>query len=92
MENRCVCCGEIIPEGAQVCGNCTGKANEQMDAVRSLMSLPATDGNFISVLSRATVNQIRIAIENMERGTGHNKSRIAACKRELRKRDKDQNK
>ena len=22
MENRCVCCGEIIPEGIQVCPNC----------------------------------------------------------------------
>lgn len=21
-ENRCVCCGEIIPEGRQVCPNC----------------------------------------------------------------------
>lgn len=23
-ENRCVCCGEIIPEGRQVCPNCEG--------------------------------------------------------------------
>ena len=22
MENRCVCCGDIIPEGRQVCWNC----------------------------------------------------------------------
>ena len=22
--NRCVCCGEIIPEGRQVCPNCKG--------------------------------------------------------------------
>lgn len=22
MENRCVCCGEIIPEGRQVCLHC----------------------------------------------------------------------
>lgn len=22
MEDRCVCCGEIIPEGTQVCPNC----------------------------------------------------------------------
>ena len=22
MDNRCVCCGEIIPEGRQVCPNC----------------------------------------------------------------------
>ena len=24
-ENRCVCCGEIIPEGTQVCMNCDVK-------------------------------------------------------------------
>lgn len=23
MEDRCVCCGDIIPEGQQVCNNCT---------------------------------------------------------------------
>lgn len=22
MDNRCVCCGELIPEGVQVCPNC----------------------------------------------------------------------
>lgn len=22
MEDRCICCGEIIPEGVQVCPNC----------------------------------------------------------------------
>lgn len=29
MEDRCVCCGEIIPEGQWVCKNCMeGKENE----------------------------------------------------------------
>lgn len=28
-ENRCVCCGEIIPEGTLVCVNCT-KFNENL--------------------------------------------------------------
>lgn len=27
-EERCVCCGEIIPEGRQVCPNCENKAKE----------------------------------------------------------------
>lgn len=22
MEDRCICCGEIIPEGRQICVNC----------------------------------------------------------------------
>jgi hypothetical protein len=25
MENTCVCCGRIIPEGRQVCPNCENK-------------------------------------------------------------------
>lgn len=30
-ENRCVCCGEMIPEGIQVCYKCSGKATEQKE-------------------------------------------------------------
>ena len=28
-ENRCVCCGEIIPEGKQVCPNCSAKSDKK---------------------------------------------------------------
>ena len=28
MEERCICCGEIIPEGRQVCPNCEAKYQE----------------------------------------------------------------
>ena len=28
MENRCVCCGEIIPEGRMVCPKCEAKAED----------------------------------------------------------------
>lgn len=27
MEERCICCGEIIPEGRQVCPVCEAKAD-----------------------------------------------------------------
>lgn len=27
-ENRCVCCGEIIPEGRQACPSCEYKSEE----------------------------------------------------------------
>jgi hypothetical protein len=30
-ENRCVCCGDIIPEGRWVCPNCERKAKEKKD-------------------------------------------------------------
>ena len=59
-----------------------------MNVIRSLCSLPATDLNFTAELERATSNQIRLAIEMMEQSSGKNKGRIAACKRELRRRDK----
>lgn len=58
-----------------------------MNVINSLVSLPATDLNFTAELERATSNQIRLAIEMMERNGGKNKGRIAACKRELRRRD-----
>lgn len=29
-EERCVCCGEIIPEGSQVCPNCSAKAHMKL--------------------------------------------------------------
>ena len=29
MENRCVCCGEIIPEGQQVCEKCEREAEDE---------------------------------------------------------------
>lgn len=59
-----------------------------MNVINSLVSLPATDLNFTAELERATSNQIRLAIETMERNGGKNKARIAACRRELRRRDK----
>lgn len=59
-----------------------------IDVIKGLVSLPATDLNFVADLERATENQIRLAIETMERNGGKNKGRIAACKRELKRRDK----
>ena len=88
MENRCVCCGEIVPEGTQVCRNCNDGKTVEMDAISSLTSLPADDGNFKSVITRATAKQILIALGFMQQRGGHDKSRIAACKRELKCRDR----
>ena len=63
-----------------------------MDTVHCLSSLPATDGNFISVLNRSTDDEISQAIVVMENSSGKHKGRINACKRELRKRMKARNK
>ena len=59
------------------------------DTVHCLSSLPASDGNFISVLSRATDEEISKAIDVMATTCGQHKGRITACKRELRKRMKE---
>ena len=60
-----------------------------LDTVHSLSSLPATDLNFISVLNRATDEEISQAIDVMENSSGQHKGRITACQRELRKRMKE---
>ena len=62
-----------------------------MDTIKCLSKLPADDGNFKSALSSATENQIRLALEVMRKSNGQNKSRIKACERELRKRDRKNN-
>ena len=30
MEDRCVCCGAVVPEGRMVCPQCEAKQEEQM--------------------------------------------------------------
>ena len=59
-----------------------------MDVTKSLCSLSATDLNFTADLKRATSDQIRLAIEKMQKNGGKNKTRIAACERELKGRDR----
>ena len=62
-----------------------------LDTIHSLSSLPATDGNFIYVLNRATDDEITIALDVMATTSGQHKGRITACKRELIKRMKARN-
>ena len=50
------------------------------DIIKSLVSLPATDQNFTAELKRATQRQ---------NNGGKNKSRIKACERELKRRDRE---
>lgn len=59
-----------------------------MDNVKCLSSVPCNDGNFKSALSRATDNEITLALDIMATTRGQHKGRITACQRELRKRMK----
>ena len=58
------------------------------DTVHCLSSLPASDGNFLSALNRATDEEIAIALDIMATTGSQHKGRITACQRELRKRMK----
>ena len=58
------------------------------DTVHALTSLPATDNNFVSSLKSATDLQIEMALEVMRNRDSKDKSRIAACERELKRRNK----
>ncbi|MBT9667639.1 hypothetical protein [Roseburia hominis] len=55
-------------------------------------ALPVMDLNFTADLKRATSDQIRIAIEKMQKNGGKNKTRIAACESELKRRDREHGK
>lgn len=39
MDNRCVCCGEIIPEGRQICSTCEKLSNTTLSEEETLKSL-----------------------------------------------------
>lgn len=60
----------------------------QKDTVHALTSLPATDLNFVSCLKSSTNFQIEMALEVMQNRYGKDKGRIAACERELKRRNK----
>ena len=47
-----------------------------MDTVHCLSSLPASDGNFLSALNRATDEEITIALDVMATTGGQYKGRI----------------
>lgn len=39
MEDRCIICGEVIPEGRQICYACEEKENDRKDCIwRSFLS------------------------------------------------------
>ena len=57
------------------------------DIVQVLTTVPAADGNYKSALRGAAKEQIEEAIRRME-GVSGKKSRIEACEKELRKRER----
>ena len=56
--------------------------------VRWLTTTPAGDLNFVNALKRATDDEIKEAISQIEAVGGKNKTKLLACNRELRRRAK----
>lgn len=54
--------------------------------VRGLISVPASDLNYRSILIRSSVKEIEEAIDCMIESGGKHKGRIKACERELKRR------
>ena len=58
------------------------------DIVKALVTVPATDGNFMAALHYASKEELERAINTMKEDiNGKHKSRITSCERELRKRE-----
>ena len=61
------------------------------DYVGTLTSVPTNDSNYTYALKKyATPEEIQQALDIMRNRDGKDKSRIAACERELRRRQKQQ--
>lgn len=58
----------------------------EVDIVHSLCTLPATDGNFKSALQRANLEQIETAIRRVKQSVDGNKTRLSACRAEVKRR------
>lgn len=54
--------------------------------IKGLMTLPADDLNYRSILLRSSVKDIEEAIDRMIESGGKHKGRIKACERELKRR------
>lgn len=54
--------------------------------IKGLMTLPANDLNYRSVLLRSSIKDIEEAIDRMIESGGKHKGRIKACERELKRR------
>lgn len=59
MEDRCVCCGNIIPEGRQVCYQCEHKIEEAKAAVVSFGEILKETFNKIAEVFKAFWNSIK---------------------------------
>lgn len=53
MIERCVCCGEPVPEGRQVCPQCEQKAHDDMRERCVMCGAPIEEGYFCERCQKA---------------------------------------
>ncbi len=58
------------------------------DNYKSLITIPATDSNFLCALGYASGEELDRARKYLEENPFNNKSRLTAVKREIRKRER----
>jgi hypothetical protein len=68
--------------------NAKGSEILNSNIVQALIIVPSSDGNYKSYLTNATVLELKTAVKLMQNKKG-NKSRIAACEREIRRKGKE---
>ncbi len=54
---------------------------------QTLITVPANDGNFKSALKQATDDDLNKAVQCLTDNPKGNKSRLVACRRELKRRE-----
>lgn len=66
-EERCLLCGEIIPEGMQVCTACMGKYNIQAPGEAETMAAELRDIADVLKITEGTDTNIRKSMESILR-------------------------
>lgn len=73
MEERCVCCGGIIPEGRQVCPACSERSTPRAERAQAELKVA------FDRLSEATINAIA-ALERLEMVTKEGRAKNGRCR------------
>ena len=60
MEDRCVCCGEIVPEGRMVCPNC--EAHISQLSSQKVTKGDTYDSHFSPALDRPLIRWVRLLL------------------------------
>ena len=69
-ENRCICCGEVIPEGLQVCPACVRKSGQKKPEKRHFDAMALLIGFCAVVGVAVTAGILAFAVDFVARWLG----------------------